>query len=1127
MARDVASEAQLQDPRNLAKVEQAIDLIQRGKTAAAIGDPRLSPFVNALLEKGVVSAEQIRTRLVLRRQEEAKVAAAERVAALPTITRAVTRAPIIERIIRPARAVIPTTREQELLSFQSRGEIVFKAPRSFAVEVNQRTGATSFTSAIPLERRNGKIFVQDFNFRFDKEGNFISAKKTGSALLNESLFLQRDKSRSEGLLREAAKLKAKLPKVDALSIFLKNLIVPKGSGTITRAIDVGGKKMQDFILRFLNGKVISATPLGKPIPQTKKFKEKVDRIKLPESLIQQLKVEEVVAGIPLRETIRVRTPAEERRFFQQQFERPPTLLEGLEKVEVALFPALIGKKFLDSQLGARLTSGKIQEEDRATADKVRELLPRTAGVGLTAARASLELLQLIRQTDANIQRDLRKAEGVGKTFERLGARFDKINSDLEAGDISNDIAITRQNELLNKFNAQGFILDEKNGKVDISHPVYDRLSGFTGSAWTNILKQARKGDSPVKDQALIGTLDFLNSAYEVEKIVLAFNLAGAAGLKFPAVTGTKKAVRTFNTIAKLSGGALISSFGALSGARRFEVTGEPLLGITSAAGTIAGFLAPGALIRANNLLKKIDQRIKTTKPITETKAAKKARTKQVQVQKKAVEKRKKVRLQITTEQAQKGFAKAPRSKQIEIIERVFRGKEVTQSDLALARNFMKKSGLVDFQIQDRLAEALRRIQLGYVRDSVKIGIITQQQAKIQIKVLRDGKSRLLKLLKEKTIAAQTIKLTPFQVTQQKNLVLKIGSIQAQLDRGFLTPFQENILRNELSGLKTSLGLLTKKKVITIPSPFGIRVDLIQKQIQDIKVEQIQTKKQIQQATTSGRKDFLQGQLQQQKQKQVQLQDLAKQQVVIQRQRQTQQVAQQTQQQLRLLLNQQQRQRQLQNSLTRQLQMSTSATRQAQLQKQLTLQKQLQKQTAKQITKLKLRQRILPKPLLPPPFFGIDRKKQLIRKRIIIDKFGYNAFAKQRGLFRKLNKRPISKAKAKDLAAWVVDNSTSARGKIVRVIGKKAQKPLKRIPQNYFTKTSKKYRTFKIVQGKKIPLKNEFIEKKRHRIDTIGEKRGLGIARTIAKLKAKKPIKAFKNKSNFKSTRLIKFRNKKK
>lgn len=1123
MVTELLSQEKLLSPRLRPRVEQALNLIGRGKEFVALRDPALRVITQTLLAKGARSAEEIGRLLIERKQEEVRQATFERVVAArqvpaefigpirPEITRA-------ERII-TGRAITPT-REQELLSFQSRGELVFRDAETFAREVNRRTGATSFTSAVPIDRRNGKLFVQDFNFRFDKQGNLISSKKTGTTLLNESLFLQRDKSRSERLLREATELKAKMPKVDALTLFFKNFIVPSGSGTVTRAIDVGGNKMQDFVLRFISGRVISATPLGDPLPQTKRFKDKIKgKFVIDKELQKTLDIEKVIKDIPKRETIQVTTPEEERRFIRRQFGRPPTLLEGLEKVEVALFPALIGKKFLDSQLGSKLTSGRIQEQDRATADKVNELLPRTAAFGPDAARASLELLQLIRQTDVNIQRDLRKAERVGKTFERLGARFDKINSDLEAETISNDIAITRQNELLNKFNAQGFILDEKNGSVNISHPVYDRLGGFTKSAWTNILKQARKGDSPVKDQALIGTLDFLNSAYEVEKIVLAFNLAGAAGLKFPGVTGTKKAVRTFNTISKLSGGALISSFGALRGAQQFASTGEPLLGITSAAGTVAGFIAPNVLIKTNDLLKKINRRIETTRPISETKAAKKATTKQVQVQKKAVEKRKKVRLQITTKQAQIGFAKAPRSKQIELIERVFRGKQVTQLDLALARNFMKKSGLADFQIQDRLAEALRRIQLSYIRDSAKIGIITQQQAKVQIKALRDGKSIILKLLKEKTIAAQTIKLTPFQVTQQKNLVLKIGSIQTQLDRGFLTPFQENILRNELSGLKTSLGLLTKKKVITIPSPFGIRVDLIQKQIQETEVEIDDLVIRFRKETTTTGKSIIQDQIQRQEQKQKQLQK----QVVVQKQRQRRQVALLSLQQLRLLLSQQQRQRQLQISLTRQLQMSTSATRQAQLQKQITLQKQLQKQTAKQISKLKLKQRRLPTRLLPPPFFGVDRKRRLIRKKKVVEKFGYNAFAKQKGLFRKLNKRPISRAKAKDLAAWVVDNSTSARGKIVKVIGSRAKKPLKRIPKNYFTKTSKKYRTFKIVNKKKVKLKNEFIEKRKHRIDTKGEKRGLSAARVVAKLKTRKLPKAFKNKSNLKSTRLIKFR----
>lgn len=59
MAREVASESQLRDPANRAKVEQAVSLIQRGKAGIAGRDPALRPYVNALVMKGVRNITQL------------------------------------------------------------------------------------------------------------------------------------------------------------------------------------------------------------------------------------------------------------------------------------------------------------------------------------------------------------------------------------------------------------------------------------------------------------------------------------------------------------------------------------------------------------------------------------------------------------------------------------------------------------------------------------------------------------------------------------------------------------------------------------------------------------------------------------------------------------------------------------------------------------------------------------------------------------------------------------------------------------------------------------------------------------------------------------------------------------
>ncbi|HEC39516.1 hypothetical protein LCGC14_0538330 [marine sediment metagenome] len=74
--------------------------------------------------------------------------------------------------------------------------ITFGQPEKFAESFRQATNLSSFTLAIPIGRENGKVRVQDFNFRFEN-GQLVRSKQTGSALLTEAQFLAADKRRRE------------------------------------------------------------------------------------------------------------------------------------------------------------------------------------------------------------------------------------------------------------------------------------------------------------------------------------------------------------------------------------------------------------------------------------------------------------------------------------------------------------------------------------------------------------------------------------------------------------------------------------------------------------------------------------------------------------------------------------------------------------------------------------------------------------------------------------------------------------------------------------------------------------------------------------------------------------------
>ncbi len=74
----------------------------------------------------------------------------------------------------------------------STGEIkTFGQPEKFARSFRKATGQTSFTIAVPIRKQAGKIFVQDFNFRFE-DGKLVRSRKTGSALITEEQFLTAD-----------------------------------------------------------------------------------------------------------------------------------------------------------------------------------------------------------------------------------------------------------------------------------------------------------------------------------------------------------------------------------------------------------------------------------------------------------------------------------------------------------------------------------------------------------------------------------------------------------------------------------------------------------------------------------------------------------------------------------------------------------------------------------------------------------------------------------------------------------------------------------------------------------------------------------------------------------------------
>ncbi len=130
----------------------------------------------------------------------------------------------------------------------------------------------------------------------------------------------------------------------------------------------------------------------------------------------------------------------------------------------------------------------------------------------------------------------------------------------------------------------------------------------------------------------------------------------------------------------------------------------------------------------------------------------------------------------------------------------------------------------------------------------------------------------------------------------------------------------------------------------------------------------------------------------------------------------------------------------------------------------------------------------------------SKKKKKIIKRLK-KKQGYNAFAKSRGKFKKLNLVPLTRNQARDLASFGIDRGLERTGSIRRTPSK-IRKPLTRIPRGHFNKNINKFRTFRKVKGVKIPLKNKIIERRKFALDTKSEKKRITALAIIGKRRKK-------------------------
>ena len=188
--------------------------------------------------------------------------------------------------------------------------------------------------------------------------------------------------------------------------------------------------------------------------------------------------------------------------------------------------------------------------------------------------------------------------------------------------------------------------------------------------------------------------------------------------------------------------------------------------------------------------------------------------------------------------------------------------------------------------------------------------------------------------------------------------------------------------------------------------------------------------------------------------------------------------------------------------------------------------QTTKQTSKQISILRkaLRQAQKNKTILLKLQETIKKRKDLLtrlkkkkkrkgRPKAFKKDQGFNVLArptkKRKGQKRsrliRINQKPLNQKSAKDLRNFILDTSLSRSGRIKPTKGKPKKARIK-VPSSFSSKTRNKFRNFRTVKGKRIPLvRGGVIEKKTKLLDTKQERANISLRKRIKQL-TKRPTK---------------------
>lgn len=1075
---------------------------------------------------GSVSPTQ-RTSLI---QETQKLEAAGKSIVLIPPRRKIRPRAIITRKLPPRRKIRPrekiTMRKLPARLPEIRKKITFGNPLAFGRSFNKATGSTSFTIAIPIRRQEGKILVRDFNFQF-KDGKIVKVKPTGRALITEEQFLKADKRRRDknpgftfGDTRTKKEVRIKPKKEKLISI-------DKELGKERR------EKLKEFVKKEIGFNF---------------FEKEQNR--------QETKIQN-----------EINTFAQNRQdFYQGRVNKGEISVDEANKklekdIDQKFNKSVSQSEFFRSKDQRRVTSNSIAfgyETERLKALDRGEKKRANALLFLeTVAEAPSSLVKLgidVKKGVTNLINDPKAREtsiqNIKKAFGKESIKGFPSQIEVKASELANFVLTSPGTALaIVGGSLVGFGLISKAGR-----PVL-RLTGvISKKASRKIVKQLKFKplvQSGLKD---IGKVTITISPGVLKPTIRGLNVSVRVSKKtirlFDKAIKQTKAVKEVKRIGKKLSKeqlrirrrrierrlkAIIANTRIIRRLKKREITKEKLefkkrvkkrrkekekrrkllLAKKKREARIKKLKAT-KIAKAIKKVKKVPKKIKVKiakAPITKKikKITRKAKEKRIKViEKKRITKRRKEKIArrkelIKEEKFRKskiGKLKAKASKKLKKVSEIINRLETPTAKLLLGKSKLKTPLSKTFQKEVRIGINDRAVKIFVIKQLKKRGINFNKLSGIdknfvigQVKAKMRTQPELFLSKTQKLSLKRFRKAQAKKIKKQKVIVkLKGGDI-------VITRIKPPKPTREIRPSPRRQILLQKQK---LKKPKQIITELQIRPAELTKTQKISLK----------RFNRLQSK-----------QRLVQKEISVLKKKPIQKLK--TKQKIRS------KSKQLQKLVGRTLVLSRQISKQVQLSRTAQKLRITPRQVISPAQKAKIRitprikptLKVVPPRLFKKPLIILLKPKRRVKKKVKVKKRAFNVFGKpvKGKKLIKLNKKPLSRSAAKDLGSKLVDTSLSRRFKLKPTGGKPSKSG--RVTSGNFSRTRQKFRDFRIVKGKRVPLKNTFIEKKgKFLLDTRGEKKGITLRRRLAMLKNLEKARKVKQS---KRTKLSKFKVRKK